>query len=391
MSHQDRRFGPASLAVSLGALAKPAILSVALLALVAGCQSGASDDAKSSGSETAQAVSAQATAPINHAPLQLLGRTDLPDYTGDFDHFAADVAGNRLFLAGEDGGTLEVFALDSGEHLKTVGGFETPHAIVLLPQQHRLVVSDSGDSMTKLLDAGSYDVVGKIDLLPGADVLRHDPSTNRLWAVTGGKNAAKKLPDITVSEVDAATFKPLGDIKFDTDFVEGIAFEQNGNRAFINVAGKSEVAVVDKATRAVTATWPIKEGRNNAPIALDEPGHRLFVVTRKPFKLVVLDTDTGDSVASFDAPQRTNDISWDAANRRLYLSGDDNIAVFEQHDVDHYSQIALVPSAKGAKTSLLVPDNNTLYVAVSPGEEGKGGAVLRYRVVANAGGARAKR
>lgn len=386
MFHPDHRSASASVTARLSGFAKTVLLPLALLALAAGCSKpGAQNEAKSTGPEAPQTASVQ-----DSAPLKLLGRTDLPDYTGDFDHFAADVDGNRLFLAGEDGGTLEVFALDSGEHLKTVGGFETPHAIVLLPEQHRLVVSDSGDSMTKLLDAGSYDAVGKIDLLPGADVLRHDPSTNRLWAVTGGKNAAKKLPDITVSEIDAATFKPLGDIKFDTDFVEGIAFEQNGNRAFINVAGKSEVAVVDKTTRTVTATWPVKEGQNNAPIALDEPGHRLFVVTRKPFKLVVLNTDTGDSVASFDAPQRTNDITWDAANRRLYLTGDDNIAVFEQHDVDHYSQIALVPSAKGAKTSLLVPGNNTLYVAVSPGEEGKGGAVLRYQVVANTQGATAK-
>ena len=37
-------------------------------------------------------------------PLHLLSRTDLPGYDGDFDHFGADIKGNRLFLAGEDGG-----------------------------------------------------------------------------------------------------------------------------------------------------------------------------------------------------------------------------------------------------------------------------------------------
>src|SRR4051794_1435181 len=35
-------------------------------------------------------------------PLRLAGRTELPRYSGDFDHFAVDVAGARLFLAGED-------------------------------------------------------------------------------------------------------------------------------------------------------------------------------------------------------------------------------------------------------------------------------------------------
>src|SRR5437773_10509148 len=61
--------------------------------------------------------------------LHLLGRTALPGYQGDFDHLAADVKGERLFLAGEDGGTLEVFDLRSGTHLRSVGGLQTPHAI----------------------------------------------------------------------------------------------------------------------------------------------------------------------------------------------------------------------------------------------------------------------
>jgi len=70
--------------------------------------------------------------PADAAPaqtLRLLGRTSLAPYDGDFDHFGADIKGNRLFLAGEDGGTLEVFNLRTGAHLKTVPGMEVPHAI----------------------------------------------------------------------------------------------------------------------------------------------------------------------------------------------------------------------------------------------------------------------
>src|SRR5438477_12290063 len=81
-------------------------------------------------------------------PLKLLGRTEVPNFEGDFDHVAADVKGNRLFLAGEEKGTLEVFDLASGKHLKTVKGFEEPHAIHFIPDANRLVVTDSGDGMS---------------------------------------------------------------------------------------------------------------------------------------------------------------------------------------------------------------------------------------------------
>src|SRR2546421_9751807 len=89
-------------------------------------------------------------------PLRLLGRTDVPGFEGDFDHFAADVKGNRLFLAGEEKGTLEVFDLKSGKHVKTVEGLEEPHAILYMPERNRLVVTNSGEGLSKVLDARSY-------------------------------------------------------------------------------------------------------------------------------------------------------------------------------------------------------------------------------------------
>ena len=313
-------------------------------------------------------------------PLKLLGRTDVPNFEGDFDHFAADVKGNRLFLAGEEKGTLEVFDLASGKHLKTVKGFEEPHAIHYMPESNRLIVTDSGEGMTKVLDATSYAVVDTIALVPGADVLSYDPSARRAWITTGGKNAPKKLKQTTVAVVDVDSGKKVGELKFDTDFTEGIAAEQKGNRVFINLAGRSEVAVVDKTTLKPIAVWPVKEGKNNSSIALDEENKRLFIVTRKPFQLVVIDTDSGKSVASFAAPERTNELQFDKANRRIYLAGDDYVGVFQQVDGDHYRELARVRSEKGAKTALLVPEVGKLYVAVA----GKGdvkAAVLQYEVM----------
>ncbi len=260
-------------------------------------------------------------------PLRLLARTYVPGFEGDFDHFAADTKGNRLFLAGEEKGTLEIFKLT-----------------------------------------------------PGADVMSYDASSGSVWIVTGGKNASKKLPDTTVAVVDPVSGKTRGEFKFDTDFTEAIAFEQKGSRAFVNVSGKHYVAVVDKKTHKVLKTWPIKEGQNNAPIGLDEDNKRLFVVTRKPFKFVVLDTDTGATVASMDAPQRTNELVMDRANHRIYLTGDDYIAVIEQKGADKYEQVAKIASDKGAKTAILVPELNRLYVAVA----GKGAvkaSVLQYEVL----------
>src|SRR5947207_13657464 len=39
--------------------------------------------------------------------VKLIQSVDLPGYSGDFDHFAVDLARNRLLLAAEDHGTVE--------------------------------------------------------------------------------------------------------------------------------------------------------------------------------------------------------------------------------------------------------------------------------------------
>jgi DNA-binding beta-propeller fold protein YncE len=315
--------------------------------------------------------------------LRLVGRVELPGYTGDFDHFEYDLKGNRLWLAAEDHGTLDLFDLKTLKKQKSVKGIvETPHGILYVPAKNRLVVTDSGgDMLTRVIDASSHKVTGTIKLAaPGADAMGYDADRKRLYIVNGGRDA--KMQETYLSVVDPVTLQRLGDLKFDTEKVEAMAIEGKGNKLYINVTGKNYMAVVDKLTLKVLATWPIKEAEQNAPLAFDEPNKRLFVVTRKPGKLIVINAETGASVASFKAPERCDQVIWDAANRRIYaLGGEGYIGVFQQKDADHYDELAHVTSATGAKTGILVPELKRLYVAVSPGEAKTGAAILRYDLV----------
>ena len=68
--------------------------------------------------------------------LRLAGRTELPGYTGDFDHFEYDLKGDRLWLAAEDHGTLDLFDLKTAKMQKSFKGVvDTPHAILYVPEK----------------------------------------------------------------------------------------------------------------------------------------------------------------------------------------------------------------------------------------------------------------
>jgi DNA-binding beta-propeller fold protein YncE len=325
---------------------------------------------------------AVALPPAEAQSLRLVARTELPGYTGDFDHFEYDLKGNRLWLAAEDHGTVDVFDLKTVKRLNSAKGVvDTPHGILYVPSKQRLIVTDSGgDMVTRIIDAGSNKSAGAIKLAaPAADAMGYDAPRQRLYIVNGGRDA--KMQETYLSVIDPVTLERHGDLRFDTDKVEAMAIEQNGPKLYINVTGKNQLAVVDKDKLTVLATWPISEAEQNAPIAFDEPSKRLFVVTRKPGRLIVLNADTGASLAAFKAPERSDQVIWDAANRRVYvLGGEGYIGVFQQKDADHYDELPRVPSAPGAKTGILIPELKRLYVAVSPGEGKTGAAILRFDV-----------
>ncbi|MDB5442591.1 MAG: hypothetical protein JWP73_967 [Phenylobacterium sp.] len=299
------------------------------------------------------------------APVHVAGHTDLPGYAGDFDHFAVDRKDNRLFLAGEEGGALEVFDLKTGALLKSVPGFDAPHSLVYLPVTHELAVF--ADHGSRVLDARTLAKKRDLKLPIGADSLDYDPVRRRAYVVTGGKDV--KMKTSTLVEIDPYTGKTYGQTEFDGDHTEALAVERTGSRIFINQTDKNLLDVVDKKTHAIIAKWPIKEAQQNAPVAYDEKTHRLFVVTRAPGKLIVVNADTGATVQTFDAPARVDQVLWDAQDRRIFVcGGDGHLAVFEQDDADHYRALPPVATPPASKTGIYVPELHRLYLAASPGE-----------------------
>jgi hypothetical protein len=321
---------------------------------------------------------AAAVATPSNQPLVLLGRSSLPGYDGDFDHLFADIGENKLFMAAEDHGTVEVFNLKTGKHLKTLTTFKTPHAFFLVPGTHRLIITD--DSGPRIMDDRNYAILGHINVAPGADTEYFDASTKRLYIVSGGGDV--NLKNCWLNEINPWSGKVLRQLKFDSDHVEAMQAEQHGGRIFINIADRNEVDVIDKKSLTIIGHWPIVGATVNLAMALDEPDRRLFVVTRKPTRMFALDIRDGKIVTTIDVPDINDGIAFDAARKRIYVPGAVGaIGVYQETDPDHYSEIARVPSARGGKSDLFVPALSEFFVAVSPQyNKPPAGAVLRYKV-----------
>ena len=324
----------------------------------------------------ALAVSLQAQ---EKAPLKVVETIPLPGLKdGDFDHFAPDVDGHRLFLTAEENGKVQVLDTSTNKLIHTIEDVKAPHAILYLQDLKKLFIVEGDASAVRVYDSDSYQAVGEIKVSIEADSIAYDPATNYLYVVNGGREA--HTPYSLISVIDTNNSKRLRDIKINSNHVEAIVLEKSGPRMFCNITGQNAVGVLDRNESALAATWRLPPGdTQNVAIALDEANHRLFVVTRKPGKLIVLNSENGKVIADLPAVGLVDDLIYDAKQKRLYLAGDQFLDVFDQKDPDHYVLLARIPGSFRAKTGILVPELNRYYLAV-PHHENKDAEVRVYEI-----------
>ncbi len=253
------------------------------------------------------------------APLKLIATTPLPGFSGDFDHFAV--------------------------------------------------------GRVALVDGKSYEILDTIKLPPGVDGAIFNPLTKDYYVESGGgTGAATHLLNI----IDAKNFKHVGDVTLPGNHSEAMAVDRAGKKLYVNLTGTNEVGVVDLATRQLISRWPVPNAKVENSMVLDEPNHRLFIATRQPPTFFVFDTDTGKVVTSLPCAPFNDDMWFDRPRKRIYATGSETTTVIQQGDADHYEHVAEVPTGYRAKTSILVPELNRLYVAVSG--KGKPDAKLALQI-----------
>ena len=300
----------------------------------------------------------------NSAPLKLLATIPLPElHDGDFDHFAVDLPGHRLFLAAEENGQVEVFDATSNKLIHTIKDLKAPHSIVYRPDLNKLFIVDGEASEIKIYNASTYQKLGQIPLRIDCDSMAYDAKTHMMYVADGGREAHTPYSFISVVSTDSAS--KVGDIKIGSNRIEAMALDSAGTHLFANITGEDSVGVIDRTRKALVATWRLPpEDKQNVPMAYDQRHHRLFVVTRLPGKLIVLDSSNGKLIADLPAVSSADDASFDPTQDRIYVAGSDFVYVFQEKDPDHYVLLARTPGGYRAKTAVVVAPWHRYYLAV---------------------------
>ncbi len=330
--------------------------------------------------------------------LSLVETIPLPT-EGYMDHLAADVKGQRLFIAGEAAKSLVVVDLRTGKMIhETTGLPAMPKKLSYVPDTNEvwltltdssvMAISGTGYEVTKTVKLSAYGNADK-----GADNAAYDPGTHMFYAavevftsgeqVESGGGSDHVTSGASIDVVDTKSAKLIGSIELPGGDPAGVALDSAARKLYVTmgdiIAGESHVAVVDLDKLTVVAQWPIVGGPVPHAAGVDPIHHRLFVGSRmkphigevggghqyEPGKLVVMDTQTGRVVQALDSVGGADNVDFDAATGRIYFTGTTGtVAVFQEIDPNHFQLLGKVPTGAIAKSGLWVPELKRFYAAV---------------------------
>lgn len=292
------------------------------------------------------------------ASLQLEEEIPIPNVAGRLDHFTADAKRKRLFVSALGNNTVEVIDVFAGRVIRSIQGLSQPQGPLYVADFDKLYVANAGDGKVNVYDGATYALQKAIEVGEDPDNVRYDATSKKVLVGFGEEDGG-------IATIDPAKDEVLGEVLKTGGHPESFQVEKSGDHIFVNVPDAGNVVEsIDRKTEAVTK-WPLTGLRGNYAMALDEPDHRLFTITRKTPMMVVLDTQTGKEVARLRAAGECDDVFFDSARKRIYEIGAEGfISAFQQNDANHYSLIQNVSSAIGVRTGYWFEKRDRFYVGV---------------------------
>ena len=344
------------------------------------------------------------------SPLQLVARWPLGmDVFGRLDHMALDSATGLLVVNALEANRTLVMNTSTGSIVDSIDDLANPQgARIISTPTSMLAISSALDGSVRGFDTSSvpFQQVFNINLGLDADNIRNDTASASFFVGFGDKSPGHKLldtilPTSGIVQIDITTGALLGVAALPA---HAESFQLAPAHIFVNVPeANSSVVVIDRTTNKVASMWVASwknntQLRGNHAMAMLPPSthpNRLLVGYRAPPVMALFDTLTGDVLTAVPCADDADDIWFDAAAGRVYMTGgggahtnttgDGKLLVYDMVG-DTITQLAEMPTSDLARTSAFDDATRHLFVAVPRIAGGtEQASILVYRAATPAG------
>ena len=278
------------------------------------------------------------------------------------DHVDYDPASKKLYMSRRKDG-VTVVDVTTQKIVAQIAQSEGSNAVALAPKLDR-GFTGNGDGTVTVFKLSDNSTIERVKFVSNTDGGIYDEASNTL--------AFQQADDSIIALMDPVTLKQTGEIKIEGEEVERPALDGKGN-IYVPLRDKDLVFKIDLKAKKIVAKWDISaDCQQPSGADFDPATNRLFLGCRGKMvapMLVVLDGDTGKTVAKQPIGRGCDEVQFDAKSKQIFTANgvDGNVVVYKQADADHYDLQEAFSTRPGARVLRYDADTQRIFVMSNAG------------------------
>lgn len=272
-----------------------------------------------------------------------------------WDYVVYDRPSNRVYVA--HGDRVTVVDGRSGRIIGEVTGMPGGTHGIAISHAAGLGYTDDGRAGEAVaFSLSTLKVVKRLKAAPDSDAVTIDPTSGHVFVVDGDSHV--------VTVIDPAQDRVIATVQVGSGLEYPVAGD-NG-KVYVNGVEKREIFRIDTTTNEVDAAWPIPQCRAPHGLAIDISTHRLFSSCENG-RLVVVNADSGATVATLPIGQGTDAAAFDATRKLIFSSNgmDGTLSIIREVDANTFVPAGTVKTALSARTMSVDPLSGRLFLAAA--------------------------
>jgi YVTN family beta-propeller protein len=275
---------------------------------------------------------------------------------GGWGLLALDASAHRLYIPRSN--RVMVVDTGTGALLAEIGGMKNVREMVLDDSGKYGYVTDPTDGtegFVRVFDRSANRLITSIPTGRVPAAIAFDPATKTVFAFNSHSHSA--------TVIDAATNQVVATIPLSGRPAAAVT-DGKGN-VFVTLPALGTIVRIDAAQKKVATSMNLAPCTGPAALAIDPTQHQIFT-TCENHKLVAVNADSGNVTAIGDAPSGAGDIDFDTVHNMLFLADiSGTLTVFGRESSAQYSVVQQIKTQPGARTMIVSPDNNKIYLVTS--------------------------
>jgi YVTN family beta-propeller protein len=262
------------------------------------------------------------------------------------------VNGSKLYAGYTSQGVVAVIDTATNQVVAEIGDLPRSHGIAVAGD--RGFATASGDDTVGVFDVSTNKLLKKIPGGVGPDAIIYDDKLRLIYAADHAGKTGTLIDPVMMSVVGTVQLGGVAEYA-QADPQSGLIYQ--------NDEDTNELVVVDPQKQMVTQRYKLGEGTGPSGLAYD-PGNRRLFVTCDNNKLIVLNADTGQVVATLPIGSGVDGASYDPELRRVYtFNGFGTMTVIQQDSADSYRVLEQATTHFGGHAGAVDPATHRIYVA----------------------------